>query len=286
MNVLFYLLVLLSNITINTDFKDFKKIYDKAIDNSVFEVKEKFENIEGSWNYEIKEGKIVSFYYDYSTTQATKENFDNCLNSVKSIIEKYTKQYGKAKWIVKGNQNYVSLKKQSYWGYDVIKALFENNNEKIEIYFDVIGKEGETNYIVKVEHLPIVKAENSVQLPVQNFIFGFYMNKITKDDVLLTKINIKDEKMESYLNKDYKVSNLKSTQIDELKKIIIKKNLFETVVIDNVCEKSKEVFNIELTLKIDNVEINSTINDCLENFDKNEYVKNLIKIVNVLEDVK
>lgn len=286
MNILFCLLVFLSNVTINTDFKDLKKIYDKATDNSVFEVKEKFENIEGSWNYEIKGGKIISFFYDYSTTQATKENFDNCLNSTKSIIEKYTKQYGKAKWIVKGNQNYVSLKKQSYWGYDVLKALFENEKEKIEIYFDVAGKEGETNYIVKIEHLPIIKAENSLKMPNEDFLFGFYMNKVTKNDVFLTKINIKNEIMESYLNKDYKVSNLKSTQIDELKKIIIKKNLFETIVVDNVCEKSNETFNIELTLKIDNIEINSTINDCLENFDKNEYVKNLMKIVNVLEDVK
>lgn len=137
---------------------DFALVFPKLFPNGIalsgqWERKEKLYELDGSWNYDFLNGKLDWYSYDKYLNEINESNFTKSLNAAKSLINDYTKIYGKPDTTIIGNTNFVNPREKHHWGYDVIEAKWYNaNGMKIKIEFTFMGGKGEYHFLVKIEH--------------------------------------------------------------------------------------------------------------------------------------
>lgn len=163
-HLLFFSLIIFSSalfaqeknrITIGMDMYLFKMIYPKVIPlnastSGQWGRADTLYGLPGSWAYNFEEGKLAWCLWDVYIDSLSQSNFDKCFSAAKSLIKKYTTDYGKPNEYKLVDTTYKDPNKQHHWGYDVIYAKWETNKIKFKIEFTFMGGKGEYHFLVKM----------------------------------------------------------------------------------------------------------------------------------------
>jgi len=276
-------------------FDDFKNIFkDKTEvkDNSQFGWEQQIYEVKGNIYYNFKNGKLEWYGLSSYNDELTKENFDKCLTSTKSIIADFTKKYGKPVLIKHGKEYFVNPYEEHHWGYDVLKAYFLNDKEKIEVYFDFMGGKGQYSLLVKVEWQSLNYKYIEIDKPEGDFNLKIYLNEninkknnykdieITENKIIL-RDNVKNSK------KEFK---LKSKQLEKIKKIISDNNLFVSLnsseMYFDICKDNLHKTELYILLTMGNEQIKTDLKVCSSDKIKTENKNYIDAIYEIIKELK
>lgn len=284
-----------NDVFVGMKFDDFKNIYkdnEKVKYNSQFGWEEKIYEIKGNVYYNFKNEILEWYGFSSYNDELTKENFDNCLSSTKSIINDFTKKYGKPLLIKHGKEYFVNPYDEHHWGYNVLKAYFLTDKEKIEVDFHFMGGKGEYSLLVKIEWQSLNYKYMEIGKPDGDFNLKIYLNEIINKKYNYKDIEIIDNKiiLRDSVKKSKKELTLTKKQLEKIKKIINDKKLFVSLnsseMYFDICKDNLHKTELYVLLTIGNEQIKTDLKVCSSNKIKQENKNYIDAVYKIIKELK
>lgn len=100
---------------------------------------EKIQGIEGRWTYYFNGGNLRWYVFSASEHKISRQVFDQFMKVSNDLVRRYEKEFGKARKVRRGIQEYQDPELRAHNGYMVQQASWDGDGGKRTVEFSFLG---------------------------------------------------------------------------------------------------------------------------------------------------